>query len=149
MKTGRKILSSFPPPAAALGLMSPCYASACSLPRAVTLLFLFLFFSCPTVNAPLILYQSLSTQRRPPFLFSSSSLKPQVSFHLPSPNPASSPWTPFTNVLAICGLIFYQPFRTLLRAKTISALILGRAGSKHITHNSTFPVTNRVITLYN
>lgn len=58
MKTGGKLLSSFPP-SATLGLMSPCPASACSLPRAVTLLSLFLFLSCPTANAPLILYQSL------------------------------------------------------------------------------------------
>lgn len=39
-------------PAATLGLMSPCYASACSLPRAVTLLSLFLFLSCPTAMLP-------------------------------------------------------------------------------------------------
>lgn len=30
---------------------------------------------------------------------------------------------------------FYQLFRTLLQAKTLSGLILVRAGSKHITHN--------------
>lgn len=43
---------------------------------------------------------------------------------------------------------FNQPFRTGLQAKTLSGLILVWAGTKHTTHNRTFPVTNRVITMY-
>lgn len=87
-KTGGKILSSFLP--------------RCHSGSYVTLLCVCLLpASCCHSAFP----HSLSI----PFDYSSS-LKPQVSLYLPSPHPASSPWTPFTNVLAICGLIFTSYF---------------------------------------
>lgn len=145
MKTGGKILSSFLPrchSGSYVTLLCVCLLPASCCHSAFLIPLPFLPHSQCSPHSLSIPFDP----QKSPFLFYSSSLKPQVSFHLPSPHPASSPWTPFTNVLAICGLVFYQPFCTLLQAKTLAGLILVRAGSKHITHNRTFPLTNRVIT---
>lgn len=55
-----------------------------------------------------------------PFLFHSSSLNPQVSFHLPSPDPLSSP---FTNVTAIGGLILTSNIVVCCRQRHFALLI--------------------------
>lgn len=107
MKTGGKVLSPpththTHPQTATLGLMSPCYASACSL-LALSLC----FPSSSSFPAPRPMLPSSPIN---PFLFSSSSLNPLVSAHLPSPRSASSPRTPLTGLLAICGLISSSHF---------------------------------------
>lgn len=129
MKTGWKVLSRPPPPTpqtATLGLMSPCYASACSL-LALSLC----FPSSSSFPAPRPTLPSSSIN---PFLFSSSSLNPLVSAHLPSPRCASSPRTPLTGLLAICGLISSSHF--VLSCRRRLSLRAHFSSSRVKTHNS-------------
>lgn len=113
-------------PAVSLALMSPCYASACSLPHAVTLLS-FLFFSCPAANTPPSPSIPLSPQEPPlslPFIPS------QTPVFISSSFPTS--WLLAFYTLYQCfnhlWTYFKQPYCTLLQAKTLWA---HRAGSKH------------------
>lgn len=128
MKTGRKdsVISSSLLPHRVLSHL--VMRVPCSLPHAVTLLSLFLFFFAPRLTPPSSISLSFSTHRSSLSLCVSSSrslpnprslcLVPVCSppFHLPSLHPVPSPCAPFTCVSAFCGLTLTS--HTLLQAQS-------------------------------